>query len=174
MLGWHDTRLLKDVLPAKEARAIEKALGYTTAGELLRHNVRKYSHHGSGVDLGAAEEGDLVTVVGEVVQATKSYTRTGKMLYKIIVAGDATSRGSFLNDLAANIGQLAFDYLDAPVGVLGSRNWITPAHELEEAFFPQPGWFLDMIHERIQPLKDYIPGENFTDGEMINRGKKGI
>ena len=89
MLGWHDTRLLKDILPAKEARAIEKALGYTTAGELLRHNVRKYSHHGSGVDLGAATEGDLVTVVGEVVQATKSYTRTGKMLYKIIVAGES-------------------------------------------------------------------------------------
>ncbi|MBK5195420.1 MAG: dehydrogenase [Proteiniphilum sp.] len=99
-----------------------------------------------------------------------SVKKTGK----IIVAGDATSRGSFLNDLAANIGQLAFDYLDAPVCVLGSRNWITPAHELEEAFFPQPGWFLDMIHERIRPLKDYIPGENFTDGEIINRAKKGI
>ena len=99
-----------------------------------------------------------------------SVKKTGK----IIVAGDATSRGSFLNDLAANIGQQAFDYLDAPVCVLGSRNWITPAHELEEAFFPQPGWFLDMIHERIRPLKDYIPGENFTDGEMIKRGKNGI
>ncbi|HPD86704.1 MAG TPA: thiamine pyrophosphate-dependent enzyme, partial [Proteiniphilum sp.] len=36
-----------------------------------------------------------------------SVKKTGK----IIVAGDATARGSFLNDLAANIGQLAFDYL---------------------------------------------------------------
>ena len=99
-----------------------------------------------------------------------SVKKTGR----IIVAGDATARGSFLNDLAANIGQLAFDWLDAPVCVLGSRNWITPAHELEEAFFPQPGWFLDMIHERIQPLKGYIPGENFTGGEMIKRAKKGI
>lgn len=99
-----------------------------------------------------------------------SVKKTGK----IIVAGDATARGSFLNDLAANIGQLAFDYLDAPVCVLGSRNWITPAHELEEAFFPQAGWFLDMIHERIQPLNGYIPGENFTGGEMIKRAKKGI
>lgn len=89
MLGWHDTRLLKDILPAKEARAIEKALGYTTAEELLAHNVRKYSHHGSGVDLGTAEEGDMVTVVGEIVQAAKSYTRTGKLLYKIIVAGES-------------------------------------------------------------------------------------
>lgn len=99
-----------------------------------------------------------------------SVKKTGK----IIVAGDATVRGSFLNDLAANIGQLAFDFLDAPVCVLGSRNWITPAHELEEAFFPQPGWFLDMIHERIQPLAGYIPGENFTAAEMIKRAKKGI
>ncbi len=100
----------------------------------------------------------------------ESVKKTGR----IIVAGDATARGSFLNDLAANIGSLCFDYLDAPVSVLGSRNWITPAHELEEAFFPQPGWFLDLINERIQPLRDYIPGENFTDGEMIKRAKRGI
>jgi 2-oxoisovalerate dehydrogenase E1 component len=99
-----------------------------------------------------------------------SVKKTGK----IIVAGEATARGSFLNDFAANIGQLAFDWLDAPVCVLGSRNWITPAHELEEAFFPQPGWFLDMIHERIQPLNGYVPGQNFTDGEMMKGAKKGI
>ena len=99
-----------------------------------------------------------------------SVKKTGK----IIVAGDATARGSFLNDLAANIGQLAFDYLDAPVCVLGSRNWITPAFELEESFFPQPSWFLDMINERIQPLKDYIPVQNFTDAEFIRRAKKGV
>lgn len=100
----------------------------------------------------------------------ESVKKTGK----IIVASDATTRGSFLNDLAANISQLAFDYLDAPVGVLGSRNWITPAHELEEAFFPQTSWFIDYIHERIQPINGYIPGQNFTDGEMIRRSKKGI
>lgn len=99
-----------------------------------------------------------------------SVKKTGK----IIVASDATARGSFLNDLAATIGSLCFDYLDAPVCVLGSRNWITPAFELEKAFFPQPTWFLDMIHERIQPLKNYIPQENFTNGEMIRRAKNGI
>ncbi len=100
----------------------------------------------------------------------ESVKKTGK----IIVASEATARGSFLNDLAANIGSLCFDYLDAPVAVLGSRNWITPAHELEHAFFPQPSWFLDIIHERIQPLSGYIPEQNFTDGEFIRRSKKGI
>ncbi|MFA5657599.1 MAG: thiamine pyrophosphate-dependent enzyme, partial [Dysgonamonadaceae bacterium] len=69
----------------------------------------------------------------------ESVKKTGKL----IVAGDATTRGSFLNDLAANISSLCFDYLDAPVSVLGSRNWITPAFELEDWFFPQPSWFID-------------------------------
>lgn len=119
----------------------------------------------------SAEVIDARTLVpfnyGKVIESVK---KTGK----IIVASDATARGSFLNDLAANIGSLCFDYLDAPVGVLGSRNWITPAHELEEAFFPQPSWFMDLIHERIQPLEDYIPGQNFTDGEMIRRAKRGV
>ena len=103
-------------------------------------------------------------------KVVESVKKTGK----IIIAGDATTRGSFLNDMATNISQLTFDYLDAPVSVLGSRNWIVPAHELEEQFFPQPSWFLDMIHERIQPLKGYIPGQNFTDGEIVKRAKNGI
>jgi len=103
-------------------------------------------------------------------KVVESVKKTGKL----IVAGDATTRGSFLNDLANNISSLCFDYLDAPVSVLGSRNWITPAFELEDWFFPQPNWFIDMIHERIQPLKDYMPGENFTDAELIRRAKKGI
>ncbi|HOJ65817.1 MAG TPA: thiamine pyrophosphate-dependent enzyme [Paludibacteraceae bacterium] len=100
----------------------------------------------------------------------ESVKKTGK----IIIASDACARGSFLNDMATNISQLAFDYLDAPVCVLGSRNWITPAHELETAFFPQASWFIEMIHQRIQPLKGYVPMQNFTDGEMERRAKKGI
>lgn len=103
-------------------------------------------------------------------KVVESVKKTGKL----IVAGDATTRGSFLNDLANNISSLCFDYLDAPVSVLGSRNWITPAFELEDWFFPQPSWFIDMIHERIQPLKDYMPGENFSDAEMIRRSKRGV
>ncbi len=100
----------------------------------------------------------------------KSVKKTGR----ILISGDANSRGSFLNDLARNITELAFDYLDAPPVVVGSRNWITPAYELEEAFFPQPGWFLDAIHEKIMPLAGYVPGENFSDKEQIRRAKMGV
>lgn len=99
-----------------------------------------------------------------------SVKKTGR----IIVSGDATSRGSFLNELARNITELAFDYLDAPPVVVGSRNWITPAYELEEAFFPQPEWFIDAIHEKIVPLKGHVSGQNFSDLEQIRRAKLGV
>ena len=99
-----------------------------------------------------------------------SVKKTGR----IIIAGDACARGSFLNDLAANITEMAFDDLDAAPVVLGSRNWITPCHELEEAFFPQPDWFLDAINEKIVPLKDYVPTSNQTSAQQILRAKKGV
>ena len=60
--------------------------------------------------------------------------------------------------MASNITQMAFDSLDAPVAVVGARNWITPCAEMEEAFFPQKEWILDTIHERVLPL----PGHTVT------------
>ena len=93
---------------------------------------------------------------------------------RIVIAGDACARGSYLNDIAANITEMAFDDLDAAPVVLGSRNWITPCRELEEAFFPQPSWFLDAINEKIVPLKDYVPVSNQTTAEQVIRAKKGV
>ena len=58
--------------------------------------------------------------------------------------------------------KLCFDDLDGPPVVIGSRNWITPAAELEASFFPQVSWMLDAIHERILPLKGYQPSTNQT------------
>ena len=79
-----------------------------------------------------------------------------------------------MNDFAQNISELAFDYLDAPPVVVGSRNWITPSTDLEDYFFPQPEWMIDAIHENIVPLEGYVPNNNFTKNEKIRRHKKGI
>lgn len=100
----------------------------------------------------------------------ESVKKTGR----ILLSSDASARGSIVNDMARNIGELAFDYLDAPPVVVGSRNWITPAFELEDAFFPQASWLLDAIHEKIQPLKNYLPKENFSNSQQIIRNKKGV
>jgi len=76
--------------------------------------------------------------------------------------------------VATNLTQLCFDDLDAPPVVVGSRNWITPAAELEAMFFPQPGWLLDAVHERILPLKGYRPNTNSTLGELVRRSRLGV
>lgn len=99
-----------------------------------------------------------------------SVKKTGR----IVLASDACERGSHLKDMAQTISELAFDYLDAPAVVIGSRNWITPAYELEDYFFPQPDWFIDAIHEKILPLKNYTAMNNFTPNEQLRRSKLGV
>jgi 2-oxoisovalerate dehydrogenase E1 component len=102
-----------------------------------------------------------------VIQSVK---KTGR----IVLASDASSRGSFLKEMAQTITELAFDHLDAPPVVVGSRNWITPAYEMEEYFFPQPGWILDAIHEKIIPLKGYEPKTDSSPEKVIRLNKEGV
>jgi 2-oxoisovalerate dehydrogenase E1 component len=99
-----------------------------------------------------------------------SVRKTGKVL----LVCDAVERGCVMQTVAANLTQLCFDDLDAPPVVLGSRNWITPAPELESLFFPQPAWLLDAIHERILLLKGYQPQTNQTLGELLRRSRLGV
>lgn len=103
-------------------------------------------------------------------KVVESVKKTGR----ILLTSDACERGSHLKDMAQTISELAFDYLDAPPVVVGSKNWITPAHELEEFFFPQPEWIIDAIHEKILPLPGHIPATNFTKQEMLRANKLGI
>jgi 2-oxoisovalerate dehydrogenase E1 component len=93
---------------------------------------------------------------------------------KILLTSDACERASFLHTLANKITQLAFDELDAPPVVVGARNWITPADELEAAFFPQPADMLDAVHEYILPLRGYCPRRDISQGELLRRSREGI
>lgn len=99
-----------------------------------------------------------------------SVRKTGRL----VLASDAVARGSFLQTVAADVQNLAFDALDAPVVVVGARNHITPAPELEDLFFPQSEWIIDAIHTRIVPLPGRVPAANFTDGELVRRSRQGV
>ncbi|HKK43531.1 MAG TPA: thiamine pyrophosphate-dependent enzyme [Bacteroidales bacterium] len=100
----------------------------------------------------------------------ESVRKTGRL----VLTSDATSRGSFLKEMAQTITELAFDELDAPPVVVGSRNWITPAYEMEKYFFPQPDWIIDAIHEKIIPLKGHSSKNNFSAEKQILLNKMGI
>jgi 2-oxoisovalerate dehydrogenase E1 component len=99
-----------------------------------------------------------------------SVKKTGRLL----LASDAVERGSFLHTVASNVTQLAFDYLDAPPAVVGSRNWITPAPECEEYFFPQAAWIIDAVHERILPLKGHEPSTVQTTLDILRKNRLGV
>jgi 2-oxoisovalerate dehydrogenase E1 component len=99
-----------------------------------------------------------------------SVKKTGRL----VLASDACERGSFLHTVASNVQTLAFDYLDAPVAIVGSRNWITPAAEMEHLYFPQIDWIIDTVHERILPLPAYTAVTVQTTGDLIRRNRQGV
>lgn len=100
----------------------------------------------------------------------ESVKKTGR----IVLASDACERGSHLKDMAQTISELAFDHLDAPPVVIGAKNWITPAYELEQFFFPQADWFIDAIHEKIIPLPGHVSNHNVTSNEQLRINRLGI
>lgn len=100
----------------------------------------------------------------------ESVRKTGKLL----LASDAAERGSFLHTVASNVQTLAFDSLDAPVAVVGSRNWITPAAEMEALYFPQKEWIVDTVHERIMPLPGHVPTTVQTELDLARRARLGV
>jgi 2-oxoisovalerate dehydrogenase E1 component len=100
----------------------------------------------------------------------ESVQKTGR----ILLVSDACERGSHLKEMAQTVSELAFDYLDAPPVVVGSRNWITPAYELEEHFFPQPEWIIDAINEKILPLQGHVAKSNFTPNEQLRLNRLGV
>jgi 2-oxoisovalerate dehydrogenase E1 component len=100
----------------------------------------------------------------------ESVRKTGR----ILLSSDASSRGSFLKEMAQTITELAFDYLDAPPVVVGSRNWIIPAHEMENYFFPQPDWIINAVHEKMIPLKGYVSKTDLSATNSLKLNREGV
>jgi 2-oxoisovalerate dehydrogenase E1 component len=99
-----------------------------------------------------------------------SVKKTGKL----ILASDACERGSYMHTVASSVTQMAFDSLDAPVCVIGAKDWIVPPAELEDAYYPQPSWFLDAYHQQIKPLPGYTPAVDRTPEELLELSKYGV
>lgn len=101
----------------------------------------------------------------------ESVRKTGRVL----LVNEACSRGSFTKEMAQTITELAFDELDVPPVVVGAKNWIVPAYEMERYVFPQEKWILDAIHEKIMPLEGHESSDDyFTNEAQIQRNRLGI
>ena len=100
----------------------------------------------------------------------ESLHRTGLVL----LVTEAVERGSAMQTVAATISQIAFDDLDGPPVIVGARNWITPAAEMEDLFFPQTSWLLDAIHHQLRPLPGYQPFGLYSSEELRRRSSAGV
>lgn len=103
-------------------------------------------------------------------QLVESIKKTGRC----VLTSDACARGTFLNDVAQNLTSLCFDYLDAPIAVVGAKNWITPPSEFDEFFFPQKDWIIDTINEKIIPLNGCSGEKAVTEAKFLSDSKAGV
>jgi len=119
-------------------------------------------------------EAEIINICSLVPLDYTKIVESVKKTGRVVLASDACARGSFLNDVAQNITNLCFDFLDAPPCVVGAKNWITPPYEYDKYFFPQAEWILDAIHQNILPLKDYVPTQSYTAVEKERQAKLGV
>ncbi len=119
-------------------------------------------------------EADIINIHSLVPLDYTKIIESVKKTGRVVLVSDACARGSFLNDVAKNITELCFDDLDAPPVVVGARNWITPPFEFDEYFFPQAGWIIDAIHEKLVPLAGHVVENGCTEAEALRRAKQGV
>ena len=119
-------------------------------------------------------EADVINIHSLVPLDYTKIVESVKKTGRVVLVSDACARGSFLNDVAKNITELCFDDLDAPPVVVGARNWITPPFEFDEYFFPQAGWIIDAIHEKLVPLAGHVVENGCTEAEAYRRAKEGV
>jgi ATP-dependent DNA helicase RecG len=77
---------VEDTVGGRTAKALEKAFGIRTVGDLLRHYPRRLAERGELTDLGALRVDDEVTVLAEVLTVkTMGYGKTARV---VITVGD--------------------------------------------------------------------------------------
>jgi 2-oxoisovalerate dehydrogenase E1 component len=123
-------------------------------------------HHGLGVEVIDARW----MVPFHYDQLLESVRKTGRL----VCVSDANLRGSWLNTVATTVSQHAFDDLDAPVVVLGARNWIAPPAELEWEYFVTTKDILDAVHDRILPLAGHVSSPGPSAAGTLEEAALGI
>ncbi len=93
-----DEALVK-VVGDRTAKALEKGLGLTSVGDLLRHYPRRYAERGKPTDFASLRDGELVTVVADIAKIVNHplRNRKGSMLEVIVTDGAGFLSLTFFN-----------------------------------------------------------------------------
>ena len=179
------TQSLKSVIGDKTAKALDTGLGLKTVEDLLRHYPRRYAERGELTALNSLNDGDLVTIVGEISKVTNRQwkTRKGSMLEVVVSDGASMVAMTFFNqawrEREIRVGRRAlfsgkvstykgkrqlahpeYQFLDAS----DSDSAETKAREYSRALVPvypatskMPSWKIAQCIETVLDVIDEIP-----------------
>ncbi len=78
--------------------------------------------------------------------------RSVRKTNRVVIAHEACKRGGFGGELAAQIQEAAFDYLDAPIQRVGSLDVPIPySRPMEEYVIPNPDRIREAVHRVVRP-----------------------
>ena len=109
---------LTEALGTSTARALERAFGMTTVGEMLGHYPRRYADRGELTPIIQLPIGETVTIVAEVLSSKARPMRNRRGAMAEVVIGDGIGRMS-LTFFAKNIGQAEWRVKELAVGRRG-------------------------------------------------------
>jgi len=92
-------RRLSDEFGAPTAKALGRAFGHETVGDLLAHYPRRYAHRGELTPLNSLQPGEEVTIVARVahVASRRMTQRKGSILEAVITDGTGRISLTFFN-----------------------------------------------------------------------------
>lgn len=93
---------LTEIVGGKTAKALSTAFSMRNVGDLLRHYPRRYAERGELTDLASLREGENVTVLAQVVEATTRpmKQRRGSILEVVVTDGSRRLSLTFFNAAA--------------------------------------------------------------------------
>ncbi|MCM3779037.1 ATP-dependent DNA helicase RecG [Microbacterium hydrocarbonoxydans] len=132
---------LQEALGATPAKALDRAFGMTTVGDLLSHYPRRYADPGELTPIRELPIGETVTIVAEVLSSSARAMRNRRGAMADVVIGDGIGKMS-LTFFAKNLGaakwraeELAVGRRGVFSGKVGEFNGVTQfAHPEYELF----------------------------------------
>ncbi|MDL9980016.1 ATP-dependent DNA helicase RecG [Microbacterium sp. ASV49] len=107
MTGYTLDARLDGAVGGKTAKALERAFGMRTVGDLLSHYPRRYAKRGELTPISSLRVGDLVTIVAEIKSASerRMQNRRGSIVEVVIGDGQGEVSLTFFNQ-AWRLGEL--------------------------------------------------------------------
>jgi len=151
------------VVGGKQADKAVKETGYTTVGELLGHYPRTYVDKGRLSELNDLVEGDLISMVGEVVSSElKTYTdkRTHRTAYRVLLQVKGEGGTLAMTFFAKSRGVATFHqnlFSPGAIGMFSGRlKWFNRRWDLNNPNYRMYGAEGD-ANEALAKMPDLIP-----------------